>query len=256
VTGHPRISVNSLSSLNQSLSQDIAMWNELGVSHVGLMSSKIAEAGWGRAPELIAAAGLRVSTVAANHATVPQALEFAASTAAGSVYVQSGAAGPLTWEEAAEAFRETFSPLTAVADRLGVALAVEPTNPLRSDLSFVFSLRDAVDLARSAGVHVVLDLYSCWYERGLADLVRDNIDLVALVQICDFVVGTLDTPNRAVPGDGDIPLDRLLALVIDSGYGGAFDLEILGPRIEAEGYPSAVRRSVERVSEMLDRLGA
>jgi sugar phosphate isomerase/epimerase len=256
VIGHPRLSVNSLSSLNQSLRQDIAMWHALGMDHVGLMSSKIAETGWGRAQELIAAAGLRVSTVAANQATVPEALEFAASAAAGSVYVQSGAAGPLTWEEAAEGFRETFAPLTALANRLGVALAVEPTNPLRADMSFVFSLRDAVDLARSTGIHVVLDLYSCWYERGLAELVRDNIDLVALVQVCDFVVGTLDTPNRAVPGDGDIPLERILEVVINSGYSGAFDLEILGPRIEAEGYPDAIRRSVKRVSEILDRLGA
>jgi sugar phosphate isomerase/epimerase len=256
VVAHPRVSVNSLSSLNQSLREDIAMWHELGVGHVGVMSSKIAEAGWGTARELIAAAGLRVSTVAANQASVPDALEFAASTAAGSVYVQSGAAGPLTWEEAADVFRVAFAPLTALADRLGVPLAVEPTNPLRTDMSFVFSLRDAVDLARSTGIHVVLDLYSCWYERGLAELVRENIDLVALVQISDFVVGTLDTPNRAVLGDGDIPLERLLAMVIDAGYGGAFDLEILGPRIEHEGYSAAIRRSMERASELLDRLGA
>jgi len=30
----------------------------------------------------------------------------------------------------------------------------------------------------------------------------------------------------------------------------------MGPRIESEGYRSAIRRSVERVSELLDRLGA
>jgi hypothetical protein len=35
-----------------------------------------------------------------------------------------------------------------------------------------------------------------------------------------------------------------------------FDLEILGPRIEAEGYLSATRRSLERMTEMLERLGA
>jgi sugar phosphate isomerase/epimerase len=103
---------------------------------------------------------------------------------------------------------------------------------------------------------IVLDLYSCWYERDLDRLIRENVDMLALVQICDYALGTFDTPNRAALGDGDIPVEHILATVIDAGYQGAFDLEILGPRIEAEGYPTAIRRSLERGSEMLDRLGA
>jgi sugar phosphate isomerase/epimerase len=97
---------------------------------------------------------------------------------------------------------------------------------------------------------------SCSYERGLAEVVRENLDVLALVQVSDFVIGTLETANRAVPGDGDIPLARLLAMVMEAGYDGVFDIEIMGPRIEDEGYRSAIRRSVERTSELLDQLGA
>jgi len=256
VSVHPRVSVNSLSSLSQSLLDDVAMWHGLGVDHVGLMSPKLEAVGWDVARNVIVDAHLRVSTLATNQPVIAEALEFAARTGADSVYVQSGAPGTRTWEEAADAFCEEFGPLVELGNRLGVRLAVEPTNPLRADRSFVFSLRDAVDLGRAAGTAVVLDFYSCWYERGLADLVRKNVDLIALVQICDFVVGTLDTPNRAVLGDGDIPLERLLAVVLDAGYEGAFDIEIIGPRIEEEGYPAAIRRSVEQASVLLDRLGA
>ena len=74
------------------------------------------------------------------------------------------------------------------------------------------------------------------------------------MQICDFTIGTFDTPNRSVIGDGDIPVERLLQMLIDAGYRGAFDVEILGPRIEAEGYAHAIRRSVAYASEILDRL--
>ena len=44
-------------------------------------------------------------------------------------------------------------------------------------------------------------------------------------------------------------------MALDAGYDGLFDLEIIGPRIEAEGYLPATRRSLERMSEMLDRIG-
>ena len=43
-------------------------------------------------------------------------------------------------------------------------------------------------------------------------------------------------------------------MLVDAGYTGAFDVETLGPRIEAEGYASAITRSVGRATEILDRL--
>jgi hypothetical protein len=43
--------------------------------------------------------------------------------------------------------------------------------------------------------------------------------------------------------------------VIDTGYRGLFDLEVLGPVIEAEGYAPALRRGVARASSLLEELG-
>ncbi len=249
------------------------MWQDLGIDHVALILQKIEPLGWEAAKELITDAGLRLSTIfgpvpialdtdpstgerAAEQEAIAGTLEFAAAVGAKSVYLCTGSMASLTWEEAADAFCEAIAPLTPLARALGVPLAVEPTNSLLADVSFVYSLRDALDLARAAGVKVVLDVFSCWYERGLEDLVRKNVDQIALVQISDFVIGTHETGNRVVPGDGDLPLARLLSMVVDAGYGGPFDLEIMGPRMDSEGYPSAIRRSVERASELLDRSGA
>jgi sugar phosphate isomerase/epimerase len=251
---HPRLSVNSLSSVMQTFPDDITMWRELGVDNVGLISPKIEMVGWDTARELIADAGLRVSNISIEQHVVMESLDLAAALGAGVVYLCSGGAGSRTWEEAAEGFCEGIAPAAARARELGVSLAVEPTNPLRRDVSFVYSLRDALHLARAAGIDVVLDFYSCWYERGLERLVRDNLESLALVQVCDYAIGTFDTPNRSVIGDGDIPVERLLQMLIGAGYRGAFDLEILGPKIEEEGYARAIHRSAARASEMLDRL--
>jgi sugar phosphate isomerase/epimerase len=271
--GHPRVSVNSICSYHQPLTDDVALWRELGVTYIGTILPKIEEVGWDTARALITGDGLRVSTIFGptycplDSKSTPESslsdrmmtiktLEFAASIGAESVYVCSGGAASLTWTEAADAFCEMIGPAVDVARQIGVKLLLESTNPLRCDVSFVFWQRDSIDLARTAGTSIMLDLQTAWYERGLEKLVRDNLDLVALVQISDYIIGTCQTGDRAVPGDGDIPLERIISMLLDAGYEGSFDLEVMGPRAEAEGYASNVRRSLERASEMLARLGA
>jgi sugar phosphate isomerase/epimerase len=121
-------------------------------------------------------------------------------------------------------------------------------------VGFVHTLADAVDLARRLDVGVCMEVNACWAERGLATTIAAGVDRLRLVQVSDYAVGTLSTPNRLVPGDGDIPLERILSLVLAAGYPGCFDLELIGPRIEEEGYRSACTRSIERLSDLLAAL--
>ena len=76
------------------------------------------------------------------------------------------------------------------------------------------------------------------------------------MQVSDYVLGDRSAPCRAVPGDGAIPLRRILGDVLDAGYRGVFDLELVGPRIAAEGAHAATTRAAEYLSTMLDELGA
>ena len=142
------------------------------------------------------------------------------------------------------------------ARALGIPFAVEHTNSLRVDVGFVHSLRDVVDLARRLGTGVCMEVNACWAERELASTIASSMDVIRLVQVSDFKIGTLATPDRRVPGDGDIPLARIIRQVLDAGYGGVFDLELIGPLIDAEGYESAVPRAAEVLGSMLGELGA
>jgi hypothetical protein len=58
-----------------------------------------------------------------------------------------------------------------------------------------------------------------------------------------------------VPGDGAIPIKRMLDWALAAGYGGAFELELLGPRIEKEGYLEATTRAVANIEKILHSLG-
>lgn len=253
---HPRVSVNSICSMRQTLEEDIALWGELGIDQVGLISPKLDAAGWDEGRRAVVDAGLRVTSMSCYKDGIAASIEFAASVGTDVLYVVTGGAGSAPWEEAAERFCHDLAPLVARGKEVGVRLALEPTNPLRTDVSFVHTVRDAIDLATMADMGVVVDFYSAWYERGLDELVHKHIDAVALVQFCDYRLGTFDMPNRCALGDGDLPVERLFGLLLDAGYAGPFDLEILGPRIEEEGYAAPIVRSVERAGEILTRLGA
>ncbi|MGF7122171.1 TIM barrel protein [Rhodococcus sp. BE178] len=73
----------------------------------------------------------------------------------------------------------------------------------------------------------------------------DNLDAIHLVQLGDHRVEVTSVPNRWVPGDGHIPLDRLVREVRELGYAGLVDLELLGPAIDDEGPESALGRGLD-----------
>ncbi len=77
-----------------------------------------------------------------------------------------------------------------------------------------------------------------------------------MIQLSDYVLGDRALPARAVPGDGMIPIEPVLAQVLSAGYPYGFDLEFIGPRIDAEGRFAAVRRACSTITALLDNSGA
>jgi len=167
--------------------------------------------------------------------------------------VLAGGAGRLSWEEAAERCRPLLETLLPAAERAGVRLALEPTSQLRMDLAFLHSFDEALDFVDQIGspwLGVVLELNNAWIERRLYANIRARTDRIALVQVSDFKVGTMSASTRVVPGDGDIPLRRILGALGTAGYDRWYDIELIGPAIEAEGYESVVPRAIARFREL------
>jgi len=264
---HPRLSVSAVSSWEWSLDEDLAFWSDAGIDHVGLSFRKLEEAGLDSAVARVRDAGLRVSNTVelgwwdlGASSTWPRQQDrllgavAAAEALGGCLVLTTGPAGGLEWDAAADALDEAIEPVRSAAEGVGVLLTVEHTGPLRLDLSFVTSLRDVIDLARRLGVLACVELNSCFAERGLAATLIEGRDVLGHVQLSDFVIGSLCTPDRAVPGDGDIDLERIVGAVLAAEYTGSFEIELVGPRIEAEGYAPAIRRAVAYVDALLTQL--
>jgi sugar phosphate isomerase/epimerase len=254
---HPRISVSAISTYNWSLERDIEFWADAGVTNVGVSLAKLRAHGVDKGVRRLLDAGVAVGNVIGTGTSgLAAGIDVASELGARCLVFTSGPADGRTWEQAAAALATTVERHRARAADGGVQLALEHTNSLRADVGFVHTLRDAVDLARALDVGVCMEINACWGERALGATIAAGIDRIRLVQLSDYIVGTLTTPDRAVPGDGDIPFDRIVGQLLAAGYDGEFDLELIGPRIEAEGYATAVPRAIEAVEALLARLGA
>jgi sugar phosphate isomerase/epimerase len=265
--------VSAISTFNLALDEDLAFWQRHGIGTVGVSVAKLERFGWEDGTRLVADAvgrGLRVANLIglgpfqlADPARWPRqqerlarSIETAAAVGAECMVFTTGPFAPLTWEEAADALETALAPILVEAAARKVPFAIEHTNSLRVDVGFVHTLRDAIDLARRFDVGVCMELNACWAERGLDATIRDGVDRIRLVQVSDFTVGTVASSQRLVPGDGDIPIARILGAVIDAGYAGVFDLELIGDAITAEGYEVAVPRAVDALGSILSELGA
>ena len=268
---HPRVSLHQVAFLGEPSADFIAFCREAGVPHMTLVTPVLARPGdlAGALAEL-ASGGPKVATV--NHvfgafpnlegdreqavAGLMGAIDMAHALGARAIYLITGGRGQLSWEEGAARFTEWIAPCRDAARAKGIALLVENASALNADLHMVHTLADAIRFADVAGIGVCIELHACWVEADLPALFRRAMPVTGLVQASDYVLGDRTTPCRAVPGDGVMPLERLLGDVLAAGYEGVFDIELVGPRIEAEGARKASLRAVERLSEILFRLGA
>ena len=253
---HDQLSVHSVTFLGMPLAEQQSLWREFGLTRLSLIDSQLAEPGLA---ELIEEDRYAVDTVYhlfESGERLSRVIEAAAAVGTRVVYMLTGGRGQLSWEQAAERFSAAIAPCVDEARRAGVALAIENASALYADIHFAHTLRDAVTLAEMADIGVCIDLFHCWAEADLSGLLGRALPRTVQIQLSDYVLGDRALPARAVPGDGTIPIEPFVRQVLAGGYTHGFELELLGPRIDAEGRVEAARRGCEAVSTMLERLGA
>jgi sugar phosphate isomerase/epimerase len=267
-----RASVSAISTFRLSLPEDVEFWERHNIDTVGVSVAKLEAFGWDEGTATVARAvdgGLQVADLIGLgpfHLAKPdrwdqrrerlvRSLDAAVALGAPRVVFTTGPFAPLSWDEAADALETALAPVLAEARVRGIAFAIEHTNSLRVDVGFVHTLRDAIDLARRLDTGVCMEMNACWAERDLAPTIRDGVDRIQLVQVSDFKVGTVASSQRLVPGDGDIPIARIIGDLVGAGYDGAFELELIGDAILEEGYDRAIPRAVRALDTLLADAG-
>jgi sugar phosphate isomerase/epimerase len=262
---HQRLSVHNVTFYGASLAELEQHWADLGVSRLSILDDQVLDPDF---PKLVQRNDCTVEAVchvfaggrltgdprAARDALLP-VIDAAAGVGARVIYMLTGGRDSLTWPQAADRFTAMIAPCVEHAKQAGVALAIENASSLYADIHLAHTLRDTITLAEMSELGVCIELFHCWAEGDFEAMVQRALPRTELIQLSDYVLGDRALPGRAVPGDGAIPIESLVARALAGGYAHGFDLELIGPRIEAEGRLAAARRACDVVGAMLTRLG-
>jgi sugar phosphate isomerase/epimerase len=265
---HPKVCLHQVAFANESTTAFVEHCRAIGIPNMTLVTPFLMQPGGvEEAQAALAAGGPKVACV--NHPfarnletddgateALLEAIDIADRLDARLIYLVSGGRGSLLWDEAAERFAQLIAPCIPVAKDKGVRLTVETASDFNVDIHMAHTLDDTIRLAEIAGIGVCIELHACWFEGGLKEKFRRAMPNTGLVQVSDYVYGDRTAPCRAVIGDGAIPLEHLIGDLLEAGYKGVFDLELLGPRIQQEGPAAATKRAAENLSAILTKLGA
>lgn len=257
------LSVNETTTFRWSFEEDISQYMAAGIPAMGVWRQKLSDCGEEKALDLLQESGLRAShlfwaggftgsdgrTFRASIEDAVEALRTAASLGAGSLVVYSGARAGHTHNHARRLFKDALVELAPLAAELGVALAVEPMHPgCAAEFTFLTSLDDAlaiVDLVANERVKIVLDTYHLGAEPNLIQRIPEIAPRVALVQLGDTKLAPKGEQNRCRLGDGVVPLGKIVRALLDGGYDGYFDVELLGEEFESADYGALLQHAKE-----------
>jgi sugar phosphate isomerase/epimerase len=269
---HERLSVNQICFPGATIAQLEGYWRTLQLARVSCLSMPLLDDNFEAlravftrnhfqletiAHVFLASGDLSIRDATQNaRASLSELIRKAEQLRARSIYMMTGGHGNLTWEQAADSFSEAIAPCVAQAKDAGIELAIENAPAVYADVNIAHTLRDAIALAEMANIGVCIELFACWAEAGLRELFERALPRCVLVQLSDYVYGDRALPARAVPGDGVIPLRQIIEWLLAIGYKGAFDLEIIGPRIDREGHVAAAQRAANYLDKILVELCA
>lgn len=119
----------------------------------------------------------------------------------------------------------------------GVLLAIEALHPMcAADRGAISSLKLACEMAEAAGegTGVLVDTYNTWWDPDLETSIAKAGPLICGFQMSDWLVPTTDLAfDRGMMGDGVIDFRRARQMVVEAGFQGPVEVEILSARWSA-----------------------
>ncbi len=256
-----RLSINEMTTYRWSFDQDVAEYRAAEIPAIGVWRQKLSDYGEDKGIELLADANLSVSNLLwaggftgsdgrsfrESIADAIDAVRLAAALKARSLVVYSGGRAGHTHNHARRLVLEALREVAPVAERAGVILAIEPMNTsCAAEWTFLTTLTDALammDAVGSSHVQLAFDVYHFGADRASLAQLERFAGRIAIVHLADGHTAIDQEQNRARLGCGTIPLAEVISALTSVGYDGDYDVELMGPEIEATDYRELLRHS-------------
>jgi len=261
------LAMNEMTTYRWSFEQDVQQYAAAGISAIGVWRQKLGDCGESRGSELLAAAGMKVSSLqwaggftgsdghthSESIEDAREAIRQASRLGAGCLIIHSGARGVHTHNHARRLFRSAIDRLLPAAETAGVTLAIEPmSRDCGLEWTFFHSVDEALELVNAyhhPRFKLVFDSYHWGHEPATLQRLPDFVQHAALIQLGDARQPPKGEQNRAPLGEGELPLPKIIDSAIKAGYDGYFEVELLGEEIEVIDYEQLLTQSRQAFQE-------
>ena len=243
-----KLSLSEISTVNASFAEDVVAYAAAGLDGIGIWEFKLSQDDEANLLQLDRS-GLGVSNCIP---AVPSILPLAIPGMEGppdpaeriealcasmgrlaayrptSVLCLTGPIGERDPEEAYAIVLDGIRQIAAAARAADVRLGLEPTHLSEShESSFLSTIGEAIELLDEADlpdVGVLVDSVHVWDTPSLEDDITRNADRITGLHIADKLAP--GAAGRLLPGEGMTRPDRVLELVLATGFDGYVDVEI------------------------------
>lgn len=260
-----RLAINEVTTFRWSFDEDVKRYLAAGYSAMGVWRRKLAEFGEDEGLDLLRDKRMAVSSLmwaggftgmdGRSHAESIDdgfdAVRLAAAMGAGCLVVYTGGRGGHTHKHARKLASQGIRELAGLAEDLDVVLAIEPYHPrCCRDWSFLQNLGDAVEFLEELAVQgvqvkLVFDLYHLSDIQMSQAEWRKLIPKIGLVQLADSRGLPHAEQNRCPLGMGILPVGESVQRLLQAGYAGHFEVELIGEEIEDSDYEALLRQTRE-----------
>jgi sugar phosphate isomerase/epimerase len=127
-----------------------------------------------------------------------------------------------------------YRALADFAEAHGVRLALEPLNPALMNVeSAIWTLEQAMRIVTAVdrdNFGICVDTWNVWQNADIGEAIRSCGGRIFVVQVSDWRTPR-SVADRHIVGQGEIPLPALIHAIHESGYRGAYVLEIFSSEV-------------------------
>jgi sugar phosphate isomerase/epimerase len=265
----PTLSMNEVTTYRWPLEEDVRRYAAAGYEGIGVWRPKLSDYGEEQAIDLIADAGLRVSNLlwaggfTGSCGRSPQesvqdgiqAIRLAAALGAGCLVVYPGGRNNHIYRQAERLLRGALNELLDYAVDLDVTLAIEPMHAAcATEWTFLTDLESTIALVEDYGtphLKLVFDTYHFGHDRAALANLGEIVPHIAIVHLGDRAGPHAADQDRRRLGEGSLQLAETIRGLVDAGYAGDFDVELIGQEIEPSQYDEVLSSSLEFFERVL-----